>query len=170
MNIIAAKINWYEQYMNSAQLVLLVDKIPDKSNIIHDIYEDEGGIFYCGSSDDGVVNFCLKSRNNSDGYYGSEFKLKTKHGEVSVIGPWSSRAGVANALFPQHTCVEVIVNDDKSSFSKGYGGRRIAVKLEVAEKALKMINVDFSFTREQKKSSGLNEITYIIDKSLRYKI
>lgn len=138
MRVLNAKVNWYKQYANDAKLMVLVDKIPSLNEAIYDHVAVADGVAYC-TSEEGFVHYLFHAPKNQTGYGGSLFKLATKNGEVELIGPWSSRSGCMNALFPQHQSIEVHITDREKEFDSGcfLSG---CISVELAREALKLIH------------------------------
>lgn len=161
MKVKAAKIMWNENLLNEADLCLLVDKIPSIADVNHDVVATDDGIAYCGQKD-GYVSFLFKANGNSSGFGGSSFSLNVGKDKVILHGPWSSRAGAMNVLFPQHQCVDVYFSDDPESFAKGFYTHG-AVTLAVAHAAIRMIHPHLSLAMKRVRG----DIVYRIDKDQR---
>jgi len=137
--ILAAAVKRWKGFSNKPELYILVENIPQTW-----LYEKRGGIYYAES--EGKVSFYFYEKPGS-GYGGSHIHVKMKDGtEETLIGPWSSRAGVANKFFPH--CVEVIYTTDARDFKELRCGTCCALTLEMAQEAAKLAGVTLVKTDE----------------------
>lgn len=119
MQLLDKKLQLHEGYANDAEWRIRVDVMPELSDLrFRKVELGNGYRLYWGELS-GFVRFFAYD-GPSTGFGGHHFPLTMDDGSVeTLIGPWSSRAGVMNAHFPH--CVEVGIN--------GYAG---AVTLEWA--------------------------------------
>ena len=130
MKVLQTSVDWYPGYANSPQLKVLVDKAPDHSLLR---YEKRGGLYFAHL--DGYVSFFYYDKPG-DGYAGRVFDITLLDGtQVSLKGPWSSRAGcVNNAGF--EPCLNVSLTDDPTVWTRGYTFFAAAVTLKAVLPAL----------------------------------
>ena len=93
MRILDARVDWREDVANDPRLEVLVDEIPDRSELR---FEHEDDLWV--AIEDGYVEFFAWSGNGNDGgYSGRCFEITDVEGKsVTLRGPWSSRAGCVN--------------------------------------------------------------------------
>lgn len=149
MNVLEARVNWYEGYANNPELQVLVDEIPKRADLeYHMIQADKHGVMYHADKD-GYVSFMYECFTDRAGYGGRSFNI-TVHADtpeggtmdVEVVGPWSSRAGVINHIFrdkPENHCVEVTMTDDPIAWERRYTFMSGAINLSLAIEALDLI-------------------------------
>jgi len=117
MEVKAARVNWQEGWNSDPRLEVLVDKIPDHAELR---YEYKEGMYFAEA--DGYVAFLFHSGvpEQQDGFCGRHHKLTMQDGtEVTLKGPWSSRAGVAN-LLGFTPSADVSLTDDEGAWERGY--------------------------------------------------
>lgn len=130
MEIEDAEVDWKEDYGNDPKLVLYVDEIPERSELRFEGSKEEG--LWYGEHEDGYVSFFSWSGGQQNGYNGRHYEIETVDGEeVTLKGPWSSRAGAMN-LKGYGPCLDVTYRTSPNQF----GGRSGAVSLEAAEEAI----------------------------------
>ena len=109
MKLLKADVNWMEKYANDPRLELTVDAL-----VPHDIFryqskEVNGSTLYFASHNDSVSFYCHNPLNEH-GYGGGLFRLTQIDGrEVTIKGPWSSRAGVMNNHFLPHSVSATLI-------------------------------------------------------------
>jgi hypothetical protein len=106
-------------------LVVHVDRIPDLDNFVFDAFTTDLGItLYIGTFGD-LVKFYAHDPNSETGFGGRTFTLRMRdESEVTIKGPWSSRASVINEYFPELRCSEIILTEEGSrSRIAGYCAR-----------------------------------------------
>ena len=138
MKVINAKVRWYEEDDNSPALELLVDKIPDTSDMV---FEKKGRSYYAELN--GYVRF-FASTMGGYGYGGRKFYLKMSDGSVAVLkGPDSSSdtAMNTNGFGP---CLNVSIIDSPAAFERGYTFFAGAVTLEAAQEAAGFAGVELA--------------------------
>lgn len=114
MKLLKARVRWMEGYANDPTLEILVDKMPELSDLR---YQKKGTLYYAEL--DGYVNFFHYS-GPGQGYGGRGFELKMADGSTEVLkGPFSSRSGVMNAA-GFGPCLDVSITDNPESFERGY--------------------------------------------------
>jgi hypothetical protein len=93
LKLLDAQIDWRKNGGNDPRLEVLVDEIPDRSDLR---FEVEDGI-WCGIGNGSVEFFSWSGEGNDSGYLGRCYEIRTVEGEsVTLRGPWSSRAGCVN--------------------------------------------------------------------------
>lgn len=141
MKILSAEVNWYENFGNSPDLMVVVDKIPALKGAIyqgHD-FNEKCRLYY--TFIDGYVDYFVHQRNYEEGYGGRTFsffyqpKPDATPTYISIRGPWSSRAGVVNSVLERH-CVDVTIRPEN-----GGGWRTGAITLDLARVAAKLAGV-----------------------------
>lgn len=132
MNIEAARVAWKEDLANDPRLQVLVDETPDRSELR---FQHDDGLWFAES--DGYAEYFSWSGNGNDGgYSGRCFEITTVDGEqVTLKGPWSSRAGAVNkAGFGP--VVDVSLTTDPETFERGQTFRSAALTLAAAKRAV----------------------------------
>jgi hypothetical protein len=147
------EIDWKEEYANDPKLILYVDELPDRSEIQYEGSKEEG-IWY-GEHESGYVSFFAWSGGQQDGFGGRHYEIETVDGEeVTLKGPWSSRAGVMNQR-GYGPCLDVLYRTHLDQL----GGQTGAITLEAAEEAARQYLEDVEFERIEKFDA--NEPYYI---------
>ncbi len=138
MKLISAEVNWMHGWANRPNLVLTVDNMPEQVDLR---YQRKDNLYWAEL--DGYVQFFAHSPGNESGFGGHVFDLTLTDGEqVSIRGPWSSRASAMNNHFPH--CVDVTLYTED-------GGRFAAsVTLALAKEAAKLAGVEL---KKEKKDS-----------------
>jgi len=155
MKVLAASVEWSDQFANDPMLELLVDKIPTTSEMR---FENKESMWV--AYNDGYVEFYSHTGRdeNQRGFGGAVYDITLVDGtKKSLRGPWSSRAGVVNAIFPDRPVVDVMITDDPEVFGRGYTFYSGHVTLDVAKQAAKLARVKLV-----KKDDG--EVTWRIPK------
>lgn len=137
MKVLAARINWMLDWSNSPELEILVDKIPASEDLR---YERRDNLYV--AEDAGYVSFYYwKGPGNTSGFGGAAIPVTMKDGStVELLGPWSSRAGCVNQLWPEHPVVDVALTSDPDTFYKGRGCFFAGhITLELAQQAAALI-------------------------------
>jgi len=144
MRILNARVNWFEGAANSPELQVLVDKIPPIGDIEHKVIQTEthGALYY--GEEDGYVHYLYELATDPTGFGGSSFTIRVKYDdghiqERTIVGPWSSRAGVVNWMTPLDV-VDVAMTDNKDSFERGYTFMRGAITRNLALQAIYIIS------------------------------
>lgn len=139
MKVLAAKVNWYEGYGNNPRLQVLIDEFPPRGEMI---FKRKKKRLYLAELDGYVRYFSWSGEGNDGGHYRRSFPIKVEEDgevkDVTLLGPWSSRAGVMNQFFEQR-CVDVSITDDPTAFERGHTFMAGAITLEKAMKAADMI-------------------------------
>jgi len=149
MRILDCQVDWREDVANDPRLEVLVDEIPDRSELR---FEHEDRI-WCGIKDGFVSYFAWSGDGNGGGYCGQCFEVTTTDGEeVTLKGPWSSRAGCVNqrSFGP---VVDVRLTDDPTVLERGYTFRGGALTLSAAKQAIDLADEDVHLERRLKYSS-----------------
>lgn len=139
---------------NDPRLILYVDEIPDTSDLKFEGSEEQG--LWYAEHESGYVQFFAWDGGQQDGYNGRHYDIETVDGEeVTLKGPWSSRAGVMNK-YGFGPCLEALYRTHPDQL----GGRSGAITLEAAEEAIdQYIEEDVELERVEKFSG--NEPYYI---------
>ena len=148
------------RYVNTPTILAYVDQLPSGF-----LWETDGKGHYYATNGEGWVKFLFHSGDpeRQQGFGGSHFNLEMKDGSVkTLIGPWSSRAGAMNRVFPH--CVETIC---KGPTDKYGGTAGFALELAKAAEVCKMIRpVDgegatlFGVALAQVRGEGDDDIRY----------
>ena len=132
--IIDAFVNYYEEYANTPQLVVMLNHKPNTDGFI---YEKKGPLYYAQHM--GVARYHFYEKPGA-GFGGAIYVTPLTDGTIEEHkGPWSSSAGSmnANGFGP---CIDVSLcyydEDGVKTFTNGhtfYGG---AITLKMAQQAL----------------------------------
>jgi hypothetical protein len=132
MRILDAQVDWREDVANDPRLEVLVDEIPERSELR---FEHEDGI-WCGIRNGYVEYFAWNGPENEGGYSGRCFEITTVDGEsVTLQGPWSSRAGCVNKR-RFGPVVDVHLATDPEVLERGYTFRSGTLTLSAAKQAI----------------------------------
>lgn len=115
MRPLKCNVRWNEHSLNAAGLEILVDEIP-AGPFIYELF-DVGGKTLWLAERDGLVRFYVET-DDKRGFGGSEFEIQTRTGPYTLVGPWSSRAGVMNLFFETQS-LEVSLTADPKGFEEG---------------------------------------------------
>lgn len=138
MKILDAQVDWREDVGNDPRLEVLVDEMPDRSDLR---FEHEDGI-WCGIKDGFVSYFAHSGEGNDGGYSGQSFEITTVEGEpVTLLGPWSSRAGCVNKR-RFGPVVDVHLATDPGVLERGYTFKSGALTLSAAKQAIDLTDED----------------------------
>ncbi|RKS82120.1 hypothetical protein BDK61_1417 [Haloarcula quadrata] len=132
MNILDAQVDWREDVGNDPRLEVLVDETPERSELR---FEHEEGLWT--AVDNGYVEYFAWSGDGNDGgFSGRSFEITTIDGEqITLEGPWSSRAGCVNKR-RFGPVVDVRLATDPSVLEKGYTFRTGTLTLAAAKQAI----------------------------------
>jgi hypothetical protein len=108
-------IDLHTQYANEASFIVVIDEHPKWQDLK---YTTNRKGLYFGCNADGFVNFFSYTKPGN-GYGRTNFNITMQDGtKETLIGPWSSRAGVMNkAGFPE--CIDVTYQDWRGSKQHG---------------------------------------------------
>lgn len=150
MNILDAQVDWREDVGNDPRLEVLVDDTPERSELR---FEHEDSLWT--AIDNGYVEYFAWSGDGNDGgFSGRSFEITTVDGEqVTLEGPWSSRAGCVNKR-RFGPVVDVRMATDPSVLEKGYTFRTGTLTLSAAKQAIDLADEDFQFKRVEKFDSN----------------
>jgi len=115
MQVKGLKVYWENDFSNDAILEVIVDNIPDYSEIME--YEckkfEKIELYYASDEKTGLVNFYLSDFEDHRGFGGRSFKLNMKDGSVvTLVGPWSSRPAIFHkAGFP--FCTNIYITEER---------------------------------------------------------
>ena len=141
--IINAQVDWKEGYANDPKLQVLVDEIPDRSELR---FQHEDGLWV--AIQDGFVEFFAWSGDGNDGgYSGRCYDITMRDGtEVTLKGPWSSRAGCVNkrSFGP---VVDVELATDPEVLERGYTFKAGTLTLSAAKQAIDLADEDAHLER-----------------------
>ena len=136
MRIENASVDWMEDVDNDPRLQVVVDEIPSRDEMR---FEHEDGI-YCGIADGFAYYFAWSGDGNDGGFSGRCYDITMRDGtEVTLKGPWSSRAGCVNrrSFGP---VVDVRITTDPSVLERGYTFRSGSLTLEAAKQAIDLVD------------------------------
>jgi len=143
MKIEDAQVDWREDVGNDPRLEVLVDEIPDRSNLR---FEHEDGLWV--AIQDGFVSYFSWSGDGNDGgYSGRCFEITTVEGEsLTLRGPWSSRAGCVNkrSFGP---VADVHLATDPEVLERGYTFKSGTLTLSAAKQAIDLTDEEAHFER-----------------------
>ena len=145
MELLDADVKWYFKYANKPTLLLLVDKMPSREQHLYKVHKSGGSRLYWSEAE-GHVSFFCHDPSHEEGFAGREFTLNLADGgQVTIKGPWSSRAGAMNCYFEPH-CVDVVLYErDGNHPTLGYA---TAVTVDLAKKAAKLAGVNLVETQD----------------------
>ena len=150
MKILDAQVDWREEVGNDPRLRVLVDEIPERSELR---FENEDELWV--AIDDGYVEYFAWSGDGNDGgYSGRSFDITTVDSEqVTLKGPWSSRAGCVNqsSFGP---VVDVCLTTDPEAFERGHTFETATLTLSAAKQAIDLADSDAHFERVEKFDSN----------------
>jgi hypothetical protein len=150
MRVKNARIDWREDVGNDPRLEVLVDELPDRSELR---FQHEDGLWV--AIEDGFVEYFAWSGDGNDGgYSGRCFEITTADGEqVTLKGPWSSRAGCVNkrSFGP---VVDVSLTSDPEAFERGHTFKSGTLTLSAAKQAIDLADSDAHFERVEKFDSN----------------
>lgn len=143
MKLRDAQIDWREDVGNDPRLEVLVDKIPERSELR---FKHEDGLWV--AIEDGYVEYFAWSGDGNDGgYSGRSFEITTSDGEqVTLKGPWSSRAGCVNKR-SYGPVVDVRLATAPSVLEKGYTFKSGTLTLSAAKQAIDLTDTDAHLER-----------------------
>lgn len=143
--VIDAQVDWVAGYGNPPKLEVQLDEIPDMSEVEFEarIFENGRGLYY--SDHDGYVRYFTWSGDGNDGgFSGRGYDITLTNGvEMTLRGPFSSRAGVMNK-YDFGPCVDVKVTTEESVMEKGYTFSSAALSKELADEAAEMCGVSLA--------------------------
>jgi len=136
MKILDAQVDWREDVGNDPRLEVLVDETPGRSELR---FEHAGGLWV--AVDNGYVEyFACSGDGNDGGYCGRSFEVTTVDGEqVTLKGPWSSRAGCVNKR-RFGPVVDVRLATDPEVLERGYTFKSGTLTLSAAKQAIDRAN------------------------------
>lgn len=150
MKALDCKVRWMEGWENDPELEILVDRLPELSELR---YECKEGLYYAEL--DGYVDFIYKQNPSvpDEGFGGRGRSLTMTDGTVvSFRGGWSSRAGVSNMLGFKE-CMDVTITDNPEGWDRGHHLYAGSVTHEFAKKAVEDFLPDIWLEKVVKGSS-----------------
>ena len=150
MELISGSVDWMDDVGNDPRLQVVVDEIPSRDEMR---FEVEDGV-YCGIKDGFASYYAWSGDGNDGGYSGRCYDITMRDGtEVTLKGPWSSRAGCVNqrSFGP---VVDVRITTDLSALERGYTFRTGSLTLEAAKQAIDLVDEDAHLERRLKYSSN----------------
>jgi len=143
MKILDAQVDWREDVGKDPRLEVLVDEIPKRSELL---FEHEDSLWV--AIENGYVEyFAWSGEGNDGGYSGRSFEIMTVDGEqVTLRGPWSSRAGCVNKR-RFGPVVDVRLATDPSVLEKGYTFKSGTLTLSAAKQAIDLTDEDAHLER-----------------------
>ena len=138
MKILDAQIDWREDVGNDPSLEVLVDETPDRCVLQ---FEQEDSLWV--AIDNGYVEyFAWSGEGNDGGYSGRSFEITTVDGEqITLEGPWSSRAGCVNKR-RFGPVVDVRLATDPGVLERGYTFQTGTLTLSAAKQAIDLVDED----------------------------
>lgn len=132
MDVLDAQVDWKEGYGNPPSLQVLVDETPERSALR---FRHEDGIWY-GERDGYAEYYSWSGPGNEGGFSGRCITVLTVSGnEVTLKGPWSSRAGCVN-LRGLGPVVDVSLTTDPETLEHGHTFRSRSLTLPAAKQAI----------------------------------
>lgn len=132
MKVLDAKVDWMVGWANDPRLQVLVDEIPSYKELR---YEKREGMYFAEL--EGLVHFVWDDPTNHEGFGGRRFQLHMKDdSEVELVGPWSSRSGVAN-LLDFHKSMEVSITSSKKVWEEGRTFRAGSILMSLGRDAVR---------------------------------
>lgn len=112
MKCLSSKVNWMFGWANNPSLEFVVDEIPKRDSLrYHQIMGIDGELFYA-QTPEGYVSFFAYNPRNQNGFGGCTFNIILTDGtKRALVGPWSCRAGVFNAL-GYGPCIDVTLSEE----------------------------------------------------------
>ncbi|MDY6764483.1 MAG: hypothetical protein SV377_02165 [Halobacteria archaeon] len=143
MRILDAQVDWRQDVGNDPVLEVLVDETPERSDLR---FEHDEGLWV--AIEDGYVQYFAYSGNGNDGgFSGRCFEIMTTEDEqVTLRGPWSSRAGCVNQR-RFGPVVDVRLTDDPAVLERGYTFTSGTLTLSAAKQAIDRADADAHFER-----------------------
>jgi len=143
MKILDAQVDYREDVGNDPRLEVLVDEIPERSDLR---FEQEDGLWV--AIENGYVEYFSWSGDGNDGgYSGRSFEITTVDGEqVTLRGPWSSRAGCVNKR-RFGPVVDVRLTGDPGVLDRGHTFTSGTLTLSAAKQAIDLTDEDAHFER-----------------------
>lgn len=115
MRIIDVSVNWMTRYANRPTFEIKIEgSLPSLETATFRAIPLEHGTLYFGTHEDSpIVHFFYHDSQNERGYAGTKFDLTMSDGStVSLVGPWSSRAGVVNRYVNDHILDVTLIPSD----------------------------------------------------------
>ncbi len=135
MKIRQASVDWREDSGGDPVLQVLVDEIPSRDELR---FEHEDGI-YCGIKSGFAVYYTWSGEGNDGGFSGDCYEITMRDGEqVTLKGPWSSRAGCVNQL-SFGPVVDVRITTVPLALERGHTLYAGALTLEAAKQAIDLV-------------------------------
>ena len=171
MKILDAKIDWMLEWANDPGLKILVDNVPDYSDVVHQSLLVKNGILYYAEKG-GYVHYFV-STSGKGGYGGHVFTIKVDscvkpiqkvaraysniltYKTIDVVGPWSGHSGTVNKL-TNIQCLEVSMTAERKVFDRGHTFISGNITLDLGKDAINIINPKLVFTKKDE--------FYVIDK------
>ena len=137
MRVLDANVDWREHVANDPVLEILVDEIPERSEMRFE-HDSERGLWY-GEKEGYVRFYSWSGPENEGGFGGHNYTIQTVDGEeVTLRGPWSSRSGVMNKV-GFGPCVGVRITTDQAVNENGRTLQSCAVTLATAKQAVDLV-------------------------------
>jgi hypothetical protein len=141
LDIRDAKVNWNDDWANDPQLVVLVDRIPKREELVYEVVHVSPHTCLYFSIHEGYVSYLYEDDRNRRGYGGDTFWLNVKGvGRIGVKGPWSSRASVVYKL-TGIPVVDVAMTNSKESYERGFTLQAGCITWGAAIQAAKIADV-----------------------------
>ena len=141
MKLLKAKVDWMEKFGNDPRLKVLVDKVPNKEDLR---YSYKNGLYYAEL--DGYVSF-FSYRGPGNGFGGNVFDIVMTDGRnVSLVGPWSSRAAVANSV-GFGPCLDVSITENPDSYERGYTFCSGHILMDLVERNKHLVSIGKGYNK-----------------------
>jgi len=145
MKVRKTKINWMMNFANTPRLLILIDKIPSRKDLIYDtkrFQDDNGSGILVYAEKNGYVDFewGYDNRVSQTGALGGVFQ--TSEGEkISLQGAWRGSAGAVNreGFGP---CIECAITTDLMAWKRGYTFFARAITVPLARILVQSIHPD----------------------------
>jgi hypothetical protein len=146
MKLLDAQVDWREDVGNAPRLEVLADEIPDRYELR---FEHENNI-WCAIEDGYVEYFAWSGNGNDGGYTGDHYTIRMRDGEeVTLKGPWSSRAGcVNNRSFGP--VVDVRLTTNSETLERGHTFKTGTLTLSAAKQAIDLVDESCHLERRER--------------------
>lgn len=135
MKALECSVEWYEKYANDPELRIIVDELPNQEDLRYKHIDLGANELWFAEKEGYVSFFSWTSPKQDEGFGGRHFPITLEDGSmITLLGPWSSRAGVMNKWFlPQ--CLDVSLKPSHDKYDLWYGA---SVTLNFALEAIKL--------------------------------
>lgn len=159
MKVTQCQVDWDRGRLNAPEIQVCVDSVPD--DLVYEPTKVKHGVLWFAESE-GYASFYLDNDIN-DGFGGAVIKIRTRHGDHKLVGPWSSRGGFVNTHLGKKV-VPVALTTDPKVMDRGWTFRAAYLTAEKAREALALVP-DAELVR---RTTNYGEVVYEAKKR-RYK-